>query len=70
MVAFLNTLMSIVFAIALPLVCIAAILLFIRVVAWLLSSPMTKFHLIACLLGIGFLMYYLSTIGGFAYPLA
>lgn len=70
MVAFLNTLMSIVFAIALPLICIAAILILIRVVAWLLSSPMTKAHLIACLIGIGVLMYYLSAIGGFAYPLA
>lgn len=70
MIAFLNTLMSIISAIIFPIICIAAVLLFIRVVVWLMSAPMTKAHLIACLLGIGFLMYYLSTIGGFAYPLA
>lgn len=66
MVAFVNILM----AIAFPIICVAAVILFLLVIAWLLSSPMTKVHLIACLLGIGFLMYYLSTIGGFAYPLA
>lgn len=66
MVAFLNILM----AIAFPIVCAAAVILFLLVIAWLLSSPMKKAHLVACLIGIGFLMYYLSTIGGFAYPLA
>lgn len=66
MVAFVNILM----AIAFPIVCVAAVILFLLLTAWLLSSPMTKAHLIACLFGVGFLMYYLSTIGGFAYPLA
>lgn len=66
MVAFINILM----AIAFPIICVAAVILFLLIVAWLLSSPMKKTHLIACLVGIGFLMYYLSTIGGFAYPLA
>lgn len=66
MVAFLNILM----AIASPIVCVAAVILFLLIIAWLLSSPMKKAHLVACLIGIGFLMYYLSTIGGFAYPLA
>ena len=66
MVAFVNILM----AIAFPIICVAAFILFLLVAAWLLSSPMKKAHLIVCLVGIGFLMYYLSTIGGFAYPLA
>lgn len=66
MVAFVNILM----AIAFPIICVAAVILFLLLAAWLLSSPMKKAHLIACLLGIGSLMYYLSTIGGFAYPLA